>query len=86
MISLRHIDCFSGVGGIATGFHAAGIQTVLAIEKIKTCVDTYTANHPNINVINKDIREVNSKEILEIIAPNIDLITAGMPCETFSTA
>ena len=86
MISLRHIDCFSGVGGIATGFHAAGIHTVLAIEKIKSCIDTYTANHPNIKVINQDIREVNSKVILEIIDPSIDLITAGMPCETFSTA
>ena len=34
---VEHIDCFAGVGGVATGFHAAGIQTILAIEKVNNC-------------------------------------------------
>ena len=85
-MALRHIDCFSGVGGIATGFHAAGIETVLAIEKVESCVDTYKANHPNVTVLNSDIRSVSEADILKECAGNVDIVTAGMPCETFSTA
>ena len=84
---VTHIDCFSGPGGICTGFHAAGIQTIAAIEKVESCVQTYSANHPEVNVIHKDIREVTKKDILAAIGDTkIDLVTSGMPCETFSTA
>jgi len=85
--SINHIDCFSGPGGIATGFRAAGIDTALAIEKVKCCVDTYSYNHPDVPIINKDIRFVENDEILEAIQnQKIDIVTAGFPCETFSTA
>lgn len=84
---VTHIDCFSGPGGICTGFHAAGIKTIAAIEKVESCVQTYSANHPEVNVIHKDIREVTKKDILAAIGnTKIDLVTSGMPCETFSTA
>jgi DNA (cytosine-5)-methyltransferase 1 len=82
---VTHIDCFSGVGGIATGFHAAGIATSLAIEKVESCADTYRANHPNVCVINDDIRKVGN-DTIKRLAGNVDIVTSGMPCETFSTA
>lgn len=82
-----HVDCFSGVGGFCTGLHAAGFTTLVAIEKVKSCVETYSANHPNVHVINKDIRNVTAKEILPYCPlGGVDLVTSGMPCETFSTA
>lgn len=82
-----HIDCFSGVGGFCTGLHAAGFETKVAIEKVKSCVDTYTANHPEVHVINNDITQVRADEILPYCPKSgIDLVTSGMPCETFSTA
>lgn len=82
-----HIDCFSGSGGICTGLHAAGFETLVAIEYIKSCVDTYTANHPEVHVIHSDIREVTAEQILPFIPEGgVDLVTSGMPCETFSTA
>lgn len=86
-MAFTHIDCFSGPGGICTGLHAAGFETTIAIEYIKSCVDTYSANHPEVHVIHADIRDVNAEQILPYI-PNgkIDLVTSGMPCETFSTA
>lgn len=87
MMALTHIDCFSGPGGICTGFHAAGIDTLVAIEYIKSCVDTYSANHPNVHIIHSDIRDVSSEQILPYIPKDgVDLVTSGMPCETFSTA
>ena len=84
---LTHIDCFAGPGGICTGLHAAGMQTLIAIEYIKSCCETYTANHPEVHVIHSDIRKVTPEQILPYIPANgVDLVTSGMPCETFSTA
>lgn len=84
---LTHIDCFAGPGGICTGLHAAGLQTLIAIEYIKSCCQTYTANHPEVHVIHSDIRQVTDRQILPYIPENgVDLVTSGMPCETFSTA
>ena len=82
-----HIDCFSGPGGICTGMHAAGFETCVAIEFIQSCVDTYSANHPEVHVIHSDIRDVTAEEILPYIPEDgVDVVTSGMPCETFSTA
>lgn len=82
-----HIDCFSGPGGICTGMHAAGFETRVAIEFIQSCVDTYSANHPEVHVIHSDIRDVTAEQILPYIPDDgVDVVTSGMPCETFSTA
>lgn len=82
-----HIDCFSGPGGICTGLHAAGFETKVAIEYIESCVDTYKKNHPEVHVIHSDIRDVKAEDIRPYISDDgIDLVTSGMPCETFSTA
>ena len=82
-----HIDCFAGPGGICTGLTAAGFHTLVAIEYIKTCCETYSANHPDVHVIHSDIRNVTAEQILPYIPENgVDLVTSGMPCETFSTA
>ena len=84
---LTHIDCFAGPGGICTGLHAAGLRTLVAIEYIKSCCDTYKANHPEVHVIHSDIRNVNADQILPFIPTyGVDIVTSGMPCETFSTA
>ena len=82
-----HIDCFAGPGGICTGLHAAGFDTLVAIEYIKSCCDTYSANHPEVHVINNDIRRVEAEDLAGFIPEDgVDLVTSGMPCETFSTA
>lgn len=84
---MTHIDCFAGPGGICTGFHAAGIDTLVAIEYIKSCCDTYTRNHPEVHTIHSDIRKVVGEDILPYIpVSGVDIVSSGMPCETFSTA
>jgi len=86
-MAYTHIDCFSGPGGICTGLHAAGFETKVAIELIKSCCDTYAVNHPKVHLIHSDIREVKEADILPYIPKEgVDLVTSGMPCETFSTA
>ena len=87
MMPYTHIDCFSGPGGICTGMHAAGFETKVAIEYIQSCCETYAANHPEVHVIQSDIRKVRAEDILPYIPEGgVDLVTSGMPCETFSTA
>lgn len=82
-----HVDCFAGPGGICTGLHASGFETLIAIEYIQSCCDTYSANHPNVHVICSDIRKVTKEQVLPYIPTDgADLVTSGMPCETFSTA
>lgn len=88
--TITHIDLFSGVGGICTGFKSVGIQTVVAVEHVDSCVDTYLANHPEVSVFLRDIREVSSEEIQKEMhrrnLTSVDIVSAGFPCETFSTA
>lgn len=85
--AITHIDCFAGPGGFCTGLCAAGFETLVAIEYIKSCVETYSKNHPSVHVIHSDIREVTPEQILpHIPSEGVDLVTSGMPCETFSTA
>ena len=85
--TITHIDCFAGPGGICTGLAAAGFDTKVAIEYIKSCCDTYSTNHPNVHIIHSDIRNVKAEDILpHIPEEGVDLVTSGMPCETFSTA
>lgn len=87
MREYTHVDCFSGPGGICTGFHAAGFKTLVAIEYIQSCVDTYSKNHPDVHVIHSDIRKVKPEDVLPYIPKEgVDIVTSGMPCETFSTA
>lgn len=82
-----HIDCFAGPGGICTGLHASGFETLVAIEYIKSCCETYKVNHPEVHVICSDIRKVSPEQVLPYIPyDGVDLVTSGMPCETFSTA
>ena len=88
-MKFTHIDCFSGAGGICTGFSAAGLSTKIAIEHVSSCIETYHENHPCVHIISKDIRKVKDAEIRNYLKNNnleIDIVTSGMPCETFSTA
>ena len=86
-MTFTHVDCFSGPGGFCAGLHAADFKTLVAIEYIKSCVDTYSSNHPEVHVIHSDIRKVTDEQVLPYIpAEGVDFVTSGMPCETFSTA
>ena len=84
---ITHIDCFAGPGGICTGLTAAGFRTLVAIEFVKSCCDTYQANHPEVHCIYSDIRDVVKENFVKDLPEEwVDLITSGMPCETFSMA
>lgn len=85
-----HIDLFAGAGGTAIGLNASGINTLVAIEHVESSCETYEVNHPQTRVVCEDIRKVRNQKIKKIVKElgynSVDIVSAGFPCETFSTA
>ncbi len=74
---LKFADLFSGIGGFRIAFEEAGYQCVYSCEKDLDCQLVYFNNfgeYPE-----GDITQVNLDKI-----PNIDVLTAGFPCQPFS--
>lgn len=78
------IDLFAGVGGLSYGFMKAGFDIVLANEIDETIAMSYSKNHPNTQMINKDITQLDIKKIFKAYKNNIDVIIGGPPCQGFS--
>lgn len=83
------ISLFSGAGGLDIGFENAGFSIAVAVEVDPSCCDTLKTNRPNLPVINKNITEITSGEILKAanLAPlEAALVIGGPPCQSFSLA
>lgn len=80
------IDLFSGAGGLHIGFEKAGFNIKLCIDNNDLVERTHRRNFPNIPMINRDIRNVSSEEIMGYVdTGKIDVIIGGPPCQGFST-
>jgi DNA (cytosine-5)-methyltransferase 1 len=72
---------FAGIGGICYGFKQAGFQVVYANEWDKKACESYRKNHPETNLFEGDIKELNAKNM-----PDFDIFTGGFPCQPYSLA
>lgn len=79
-----HVALFAGLGGFILATEKLGIETILANEIDENCRKTLENNFPKLNIQKKDIRELSFKDIIN--DKNIDLVTAGFPCQSFSVA
>jgi DNA (cytosine-5)-methyltransferase 1 len=77
----RFIDLFAGIGGIRTGFMAAGGRCVFTSEWNLYAQKTYDANFPSGHAINGDITAIDAESI-----PDHEVLLAGFPCQPFSIA
>lgn len=84
------LELFAGGGGLSLALEQAGFNNVGLVEIDKHACDTLKYNRKNWNVINEDITKITSSPngIYDYIPKNtnIDLLSGGYPCQTFSYA
>lgn len=86
---LKMVSTFSGCGGSCLGFEMAGYRVLWANEFIPAAAATYRLNHPSTILDTRDIRSVQSSEILEatgLAVGELDVFEGSPPCASFSTA
>jgi DNA (cytosine-5)-methyltransferase 1 len=79
------IDLFSGGGGLTVGLKAAGFSVRSAVENNAHAVATYRANHPEVKIISKDIRNVSVKDLQLDNDSKLSLIAGCPPCQGFTS-
>ena len=83
------IELFAGAGGLALGIEQAGFETIGLVEFDKAAADTLKLNRPEWNVINDDIANISCldlEEYFHIKKGELDLLSGGAPCQSFSYA
>lgn len=81
------IDLFAGCGGLTLGVKKAGVNVVLAIESDQLAASTYSANHPEVLLVQDDIRRVPVRPLLTAMGlrrGELDLLAGCPPCQGFS--
>ncbi len=84
---LNSISLYTGVGGLDFGFEAAGFRTAVAVEVDSIACRTIGRNRSHWNLIDRDIHDISSEEILEVagLKPGeADVLVGGPPCQPFS--
>ena len=82
---MNAIDLFAGAGGLSIALQDSGFNILLANEINPRFAETHSFNFPNVPLIQKDINEVTSEEIRNLIGDQtVDLIVGGPPCQGFS--
>lgn len=79
-------DFFAGAGGLSDGLRMVGINVAFANEINEHASATYKQNHSSTSLITKDIRDLSTKEIIDITDNKIFLVAGGPPCQGFSMA
>ena len=81
---MRHVDLCSGIGGFALGFEWAGLSTpVLFCDIEPWCRSVLRKHWPHVP-IHSDVKELANDA--ERLIPDCDILTAGYPCQPFSSA
>ena len=85
MKQLNHVALFAGLGGFIAAASRCGFKTIYANDNNDACCETLRKSYPKLIVSNKDIRELSLRSELDS-KKEIDLLSAGFPCQSFSIA
>jgi DNA (cytosine-5)-methyltransferase 1 len=78
--NFNFIEVCAGSGGLSSGLIKAGFIPLLLNDNNKDCCKTLELNHPNTNIICKSMIDLNLDEYIN----KVDLLTGGVPCQSFS--
>jgi len=78
------VDLFAGAGGMTLGAKLAGITVRAAVENDPHAVATYAANHKDVKLWNKDVRDWDN--FPRTAADDVTILFGGAPCQGFSTS
>ena len=78
---LTAVELFAGIGGFHLGLAGANIQTIWANDINELCCKVYQSNFGSYSITLGDINEIPISNI-----PEHDILTAGFPCQPFSSA
>lgn len=76
------VELFAGGGGLALGLSLAGFSHVLLNEFDKSACNTLRMDHPEWNIIEGDVRNVDFTPLRD----KVDFLSGGFPCQAFSYA
>lgn len=75
------VELFAGAGGLALGFHKAGLEPILLNDFDKDSCETLSLNMPKWNVVHDDIKNLDFSKY-----KGADVVSGGFPCQSFSLA
>ncbi len=75
---MKVLDLFSGIGGFSLGLERAGMETIAFCEIDPFCQKVLNKHWPDVEIYN-DITNFKYKK-------DVDLVTAGFPCQDISLA
>lgn len=81
------VDLFAGVGGLSYGFSRNdSFEIILANEMQKDIAKAYTLNHPTVNMLQGDIKDLSEDVLRQTIGNRtVDVVVGGPPCQSYST-
>lgn len=81
------IDLFSGAGGLAVGFRAAGFAVLAATDRDADAADTFRRNFPETTFFRGEIAALTAPALLKACSlekGDLDCLIGGPPCQSFS--
>ncbi len=88
-MKFKCIELFAGGGGLALGLEKAGFEHIGLVEFDKNAVNTLKSNRPKWNVVFDDVSNIsklNLEDFFHIKKFELDLLSGGAPCQSFSYA
>lgn len=85
---LGAIDLFSGAGGLTLGLKQAGFRVLAGIEIDGLAAESYRLNHPEVELVEQDIRAVSPRGLLDSLGlrpGDLGLLAGCPPCQGFSS-
>lgn len=81
------IDIYSGSGAVTEGLKAEGITVLAAVDSDPVACETYRLNHPEVHLVQSDIRLLNPTTLRRNIGLDrqLDLLVVCAPCQPFSS-